>query len=216
MPRESKKSVLKRAIQVQDALHQHYADSQTALDWKNPFQLLVATILSAQCTDKRVNLVTPGLFARFPTAKAMAAAKIDEIRELIQSINFFNNKSKHLHGTAKQLMEKHQGRVPENMKDLIALPGVARKTANCVLGQAFHNPVGVEVDTHVGRLARRMKLSKHQKPEQVEKDLMDLFPQEKWTWLSHALIDHGRAFCTSRRARCEECPLEGICPQQLT
>ena len=216
MPRESKKSIRQRAIQIQDALQEHYADSQTALDWKNPFQLLVATILSAQCTDKRVNLVTPALFAKLPTPKTMAVAEIDEIRKLIQSINFFNNKAKHLHGMANQLIAKHAGEVPADMEALIALPGVARKTANCVLGQAFQMPVGVVVDTHVGRLARRMKLTRHQKPEKAEQDLMDLFPQEKWTWLSHALIDHGRAFCTARRARCEECPLEALCPQQLT
>lgn len=216
MARESKKVISERAAKIQAALEKYYPDSRTALEWKNPFQLLVATILSAQCTDKRVNLVTPSLFAKFPNAKAMANGDMEALREQIKSINFFNNKAKHLNGMAKQLVKYHQGKVPDNMASLIALPGVARKTANCVMGQAFDNPVGVVVDTHVGRLARRMQLTRQKTPEKVEVDLMKLFSQAKWTWLSHALIDHGRAFCTARKAKCEECYLEDICPKQLT
>ena len=210
------KTLPERAKGIQRILLRHYASSETALHWENPFQLLVATILSAQCTDKRVNLVTPALFLRFPDSNTLASASLDEIRPLIASINFFNNKTKHLSAMAKTLVKDHQGEVPETMEELLQLAGVARKTANCVLGQAFGKPVGFVVDTHVGRIARRLGLTTAQQPEKVEKVLMDLFPKGRWTWLSHALIDHGRAFCTARTAKCEECPLRRACDKQLT
>jgi len=215
MPK-SVKTLSERAKGIQRILLRHYISSETALHWENPFQLLVATILSAQCTDKRVNLVTPALFHHFPDAQSLASASLEEIRPLIASINFFNNKTKHLSAMAKTLMKDHGGEVPETMEELLQLAGVARKTANCVLGQAFRKPVGVVVDTHVGRIARRLGLTTAQQPERVEKVLMDLFPKSRWTWLSHALIDHGRAFCTARTAKCEECPLKRACDKQLT
>ncbi len=213
-PRESLGNRRERAARILAGLRQLYPESRTALDWEDPLQLLVATILSAQCTDERVNQVTPALFARFPGAASLAGASQEEVEELIRSTGFFRNKAKNIRGAAARIVAEHGGQVPEQMEQLLALPGVARKTANCVLGTAFGRNEGVVVDTHVGRLARRMGLSKEKDPVKVERDLVKLFPQESWTVLSHMLIDHGRAVCNARRADCDGCYLIELCAQK--
>jgi endonuclease-3 len=174
----------------------------------------VATILSAQCTDVRVNVVTPELFRRFPDARSIAASPRGALEKVIRSTGFFNSKAKALRGTAKAIIEKHGGEVPRTMEALRALPGVGRKTANVVLGNAFGAPDGVVVDTHVGRLARRLGWSRNTDPEKVERDLNVLFPREKWVLLGHALILHGREVCASRKPRCETCLLSDLCPRE--
>lgn len=212
--RESRAARQQRARAVLALLHGEYPEARTSLAWTDPFRLLAATILSAQCTDARVNQVTPALFRRFPDAPAMAAAPQEELEALIRSTGFFRNKAKNLRGAAQAIVERHGGKVPRTMPELLALPGVARKTANCVLGTAFGQPEGVVVDTHVGRLARRMGFSRATDPVKVERDLMEAFPQEDWIFLSHAWIEHGRAVCTARKARCEACPLADLCPRR--
>lgn len=180
------------------------------------YQLLVATILSAQCTDVRVNLVTPGLFARYPDARALAAADSAELEEIIRSTGFFRNKARNLIGMARRVCEVYGGDIPATMDDLLTLPGVARKTANCVLGTWFRKNEGIVVDTHVGRLAQRLDLLESARngkdAVRIERDLMTLIPREDWTWISHALIDHGRAICIARKPRCRVCPIAGDCP----
>ena len=180
---------------------------------EDAYQLLVATILSAQCTDARVNMVTPALFHRYPDARAMAEADLDELQEIIRSTGFFRNKSKSLHGSARKLVDEFDGEVPTNMRDLLKLPGVARKTANVVLGTAYGIASGVVVDTHVGRLSRRLGLTHEKTPVKVEKDLMDLIPREEWINFAHRLIHHGRRVCQARRPRCEECAFADLCPR---
>ncbi|MBC8328432.1 MAG: endonuclease III [Planctomycetes bacterium] len=212
-PRESRAARRQRAAELLAALGRLYPSSRTALDWRDPLQILVATILSAQCTDERVNQVTPGLFRRFPDARALAAASQEELEALIRSTGFFRNKAKNIRGAAERIVAEHGGEVPDTMGELLALPGVARKTANCVLGTAFGRNEGVVVDTHVGRLARRLGLSRERDPVKVERDLVELFPRESWTVLSHMLIDHGRAVCTARRADCDACYLVELCAQ---
>lgn len=192
-----------------------FPGSRTALEWQTPFELLVATILSAQCTDVRVNMVTPALFQRFPDAAAMAQAEQEELEEFIRSTGFFRNKAKNIIAAAKRIMEVYGGEVPRTMEDLLTLGGVARKTANCVMGSAFRTPVGVVVDTHVGRIARRMGFTREHDPVKVERDLVKLFEREEWTYLSHAWIDHGRATCTARKAKCGDCELAAMCPQRV-
>ena len=171
----------------------------------------MATILSAQCTDARVNMVTPGLFKRFPTPTDFAQASLVEIEELIRSTGFYHNKAKSLHGAASRLISVYQGKVPETMEDLLTLPGVARKTANVVLGVAFKKAVGVVVDTHVLRLSRRLELTRNTEPVQVEKDLMKVIPQDHWIAFSHEMIHHGRQVCVARKPRCADCTLEPLC-----
>lgn len=212
--RESRAARQRRARAVVAQLRAVYPEARTSLAWTDPFRLLVATILSAQCTDARVNLVTPALFRRFPDARALAAAPQEELEALIRSTGFFRNKAKNLRGAAQAIVERHGGAVPQTMPELLALPGVARKTANCVLGSAFGRPEGVVVDTHVGRLARRMGFTRAADPVKVERDLMEAFPAEDWIFLSHAWIEHGRAVCTARKARCEACPLAALCPRR--
>ncbi len=212
--RESRAARQRRARAVVAQLRAVYPEARTSLAWTEPFRLLVATILSAQCTDARVNLVTPALFRRFPDARALAAAPQEELEALIRSTGFFRNKAKNLRGAAQAIVERHGGAVPQTMPELLALPGVARKTANCVLGSAFGRPEGVVVDTHVGRLARRMGFTRAADPVKVERDLMEAFPAEDWIFLSHAWIEHGRAVCTARKARCEACPLAALCPRR--
>ncbi len=190
-----------------------YGDAGCSLVHAHPFELLVATILSAQCTDARVNQVTPALFREFPDASSMAAASQDRIEELIRSTGFFRSKAKSILGTARAIVRLHGGVVPQTVDALVALPGVGRKTANVVLGNAFGSPAGVVVDTHVGRLARRLGWSRHTNPEKVEADLNGLIPRSRWVWISHALILHGRTVCNSRKPRCESCRLSGICPK---
>ncbi|MEO8585804.1 MAG: endonuclease III [Acidobacteriota bacterium] len=190
-----------------------YGDASCSLDFGRPLELLVATILSAQCTDARVNIVTPEVFKRFPDAPALAAAPPGALETVIRSTGFFNAKAKSLRGMAKMLVEKHAGEVPRTMEELHALPGVGRKTANVVLGNVWNAPDGVVVDTHVGRLARRLGWTKQTDPVKAEEDLNRKIPKERWTWVSHALIQHGRRICTSQRPKCDLCTLADICPK---
>jgi endonuclease-3 len=213
MPRpRRRKPTPEYAAEIYQRLIDHYPDAHCALDYASPFELLVATILSAQCTDKRVNMVTPALFARYRTPAAMAAAKLDDLEEMIKSTGFFRNKAKSLLGMATAVAEQHGGRVPDEMNALVALPGVGRKTANVVLGNAYDKNEGVVVDTHVGRVSSRLGLTKQTDPVKVERDLMKLFPRERWTLLSHLLIEHGRRICDARRPKCEICFLNDLCP----
>jgi endonuclease III len=172
----------------------------------------VATILSAQCTDKRVNMVTPALFAKYPDAAAMSVANPDELQDMIRSTGFFRNKARSLLGMSAAVVEQHGGVVPANMNDLVRLPGVGRKTANVVLSNAFGSNEGVVVDTHVARLSQRLALTRHKEPVKIEQDLMALFPRPKWTMLAHLLISHGREICDARRPKCEQCVVNDLCP----
>jgi len=214
--RESKDARRQRAFRILRELKRLYPESDCALKHADAYQLLVATILSAQCTDERVNVVTPDLFRRYPDAEALAAAKSDELEALIRSTGFFRNKAKNLIGMAQAVCRDHAGEIPNTMAALLELPGVARKTANCVLGTWFGINEGVVVDTHVGRLALRLRLLTSAKNDKdavrIERDLMELFPSEAWTYLSHALIDHGRSVCGARKPRCDECALADECP----
>ena len=202
-----------RAARVYDTLVAAYPDARCELEHVTPFELIVATILSAQCTDKRVNMVTPALFARYPDAAALAAADPGDVEEIIRSTGFFHSKAKSLVGMAGAVMEHHGGSVPSSMEELVALRGVGRKTANVVLGNAFHVDEGVVVDTHVARLSGRLGLSKHTQPEKIELDLMELFPRPQWAMLAHLLIFHGRNVCFARKPACGRCPLSDDCPK---
>ena len=201
-----------RAPIIFKRLAREYPDAHCELDHTNAYQLLVATILSAQCTDKRVNLVTPALFERYPDADALAMADPRDVEELIKPTGFFRNKTRSLLGMAGGLLDRFGGVVPDRMDDLVTLPGVGRKTANVILGTAFDKPAGVVVDTHVGRVSRRLGLTRLLDPVKVERVLMKLFPQKNWTLLSHLLIFHGRRVCLARRPRCAECVLNDLCP----
>jgi endonuclease-3 len=201
-----------RAAEIYKRLAEHYPDAHCALDFKTPFQLLVATILSAQCTDKRVNMVTPALFKRYRTPAAMSQANPEDVEEMIKSTGFFRNKTKSLLAMSRAVAEEHGGRVPDTMEELVELPGVGRKTANVVLGNAYDKNEGVVVDTHVGRVSGRLGLTKESDPVKVEKDLEKLFPREQWTMLAHLFIEHGRQICDARRPKCEICFLNDICP----
>ena len=203
------------ALDVHGRLTTLYPDAHCELDFETPLQLLVATILSAQCTDKRVNMVTPTLFAAYPTAQALADAPIEHLEELVRTTGFFRMKAKNIQGMARALVERHGGEVPADMEALVALPGVGRKTANVVLGNAFGTNHGVVVDTHVGRLAVRLGLTRETDPVKVEEALMPLFPRESWTMLSHLLIFHGRRVCDARKPRCGECALAEVCPSAM-
>lgn len=194
------------------SLKQLYPQPQCALTHANPFQLLIATILSAQCTDERVNQVTPILFKEFPTAGTLAKAPLPRVEALIRSTGFFRQKAKSLILSARVLMEQHGGEVPRTMEALLALRGVARKTANVVLGTGYGLAVGVVVDTHVKRLSKRLGLTHETDPIKVERDLMKKIPQPDWIWLSHALITHGRRLCTALKPNCPHCPLNPLCP----
>jgi endonuclease III len=210
--RRARSATPERAREIYERLIEHYPDAHCALDFKSPFQLLIATILSAQCTDKRVNMVTPALFKRYRTPAALAAANPEELEEIIKSTGFFRNKTKSLLGMSTAVDEQHGGRVPDSMDELVKLPGVGRKTANVILGNAFDKNEGVVVDTHVGRVSKRLGLTKQTDPVKVEQDLMKLFPNDRWTMLSHLLIEHGRRICEARRPKCEACFLSDICP----
>ncbi|MFI5234814.1 MAG: endonuclease III [Gemmatimonadales bacterium] len=199
-------------LEVLSRLKRAYPDAHCALDHRNPYELIAATILSAQCTDVRVNLVTPDLFKRYPTVNALAGAKQGDVERIIQSTGFFRNKAKNLIGMAQAVVAEHDGKIPRTMVELHALPGVGRKTANVVLGNAFGLNEGVVVDTHVGRLSLLLGLTRETDPVKVERDLVAQFPREGWTLLSHLLISHGRAVCIARRPKCGECVLADICP----
>ncbi len=214
-PRESAASRAARATraaEVFERLEVRYPEARCALDHRNPLELLVATILSAQCTDARVNLVTPALFAACPTAESYAALPTPRLEELIRSTGFFRNKAKSLQGLGRALVERHGGKVPETMEELVELPGVGRKTANVVLSNAFGRNDGMVVDTHIGRLSRRLGFTRATDPVKAELDLMRIFPAPRWMPLSHLLIAHGRAVCQARTPHCEVCLLAGLCP----
>ncbi len=201
----------RRARRIDRALAQRYPDARCELDFRNPFELLVATVLSAQTTDVRVNQTTPALFGRFPDAVAMAAASPDELEAILQPLGFFRAKAKSVQGLSAQLVGRFGGEVPRRMVDLVTLPGVGRKTANVVLGNAFDVP-GLPVDTHVLRLSRRLGYTTSDDPVQVEKDVTALLPRADWTMASHRLIFHGRRTCFARRPACGACPVFGMCP----
>ena len=200
------------AREILARLKKEYPDAHCELDFETPLQLLIATILSAQCTDKRVNMVTPDLFRAYPDAKSLASADVTELENMIKSTGFFRNKTKSLLGMSAAVAEKHDGKVPSTMEDLVHLPGVGRKTANVVLGNAFNINEGVVVDTHVGRLAVRLGLTNETDPVKVEQALMTLIPRDDWTLVAHLLIFHGRRVCLARTPRCESCMLADVCP----
>jgi len=212
MPRESKKAKAERAAEVFDLLTEEYPQAHCELDFVDAFQLAVATILSAQTTDERVNMVTPELFRRFPDAPSLAAADQGAVEELVRSTGFFRNKARNIIGFARGVVAEHGGEVPRTMVELSVLPGVGRKTANVILGNAFGVDEGVVVDTHVKRLAGLLAFTRQTAPEKIERDLMALFPRDRWTMLSHLLIWHGRRVCDARRPRCEACVLSHVCP----
>ncbi|MFQ5507962.1 MAG: endonuclease III [Leptospirillia bacterium] len=211
MARESRKALTERTGRILDVLAATYPDAACALDYKNPFELLIATILSAQCTDVRVNMVTPALFRAFPTPEAMAAADDTVLIELIRSTGFFNNKAKNILACCRDIVTRHGGRVPDTLDQLVKLAGVGRKTANVVLGNAFGVP-GITVDTHMGRVSRRLGLTRNDDPVKVEHDLMKIVPEDQWTVFSHRVIHHGRALCAARKPKCGDCPLASDCP----
>jgi endonuclease-3 len=212
LPRESRASRQARTARILEGLAGLYPESKCSLDHETPLQLLVATVLSAQCTDALVNRVTPGLFARFPTAAHLAAASQEEMEEQIRAVNFYRNKAKALIGLGRALVELHGGEVPRGMDALTALPGVGRKTANVVRGIAFGEADGVVVDTHVKRIAFRLGLTREEDPERIEQDLLRLLPLESRVVFTHRVIDHGRAVCTARKALCDRCTLAEVCP----
>lgn len=210
-PRESSKARRERTHRVLSALKVLYPNARTELDFTTPFELLIATLLSAQATDVSVNLATPALFAAYPTPEAMAGATAEAVEPFLKTIGLYRTKAKNSVATARFLVERHGGAVPGTMAELVELPGVGRKTANVVLANAFGIPT-IAVDTHVGRLARRLGFSKHTDPDKVELDLAKTFPESEWIFLHHALILHGRRVCTARKPDCAHCPLCDDCP----
>ncbi|MFP4547763.1 MAG: endonuclease III [Fidelibacterota bacterium] len=199
-----------KAIRIINQLENHYPDSKCSLNFSNPAQLLVATILSAQCTDKQVNKVTPRLFEKYSTVEALATAELDDIKKIIRPTGFYNNKAKAIKKSMTSLLEKFKGRVPDNLDELIKLDGVGRKTANVVLGDAFGIP-GIVVDTHVKRISNRLGITKKDDPKKIEQELMKLIPPERWTLFGHMTIDHGRKICKARKPDCEHCFLQQEC-----
>lgn len=205
-------ALVTRAREIQRRLALEYPDAHCELDHRNPFELAVATVLSAQCTDKRVNLVTPELFKRWPDAESLDAAPIGEVEEVIKSTGFFRNKAKSLKGLARTLLAEHDGEMPRTMEALVALPGIGRKTANVVLGNAFGQNDGIVVDTHVARLSARFGLTKETDAVRIERALMPLFERDTWAQLSHLMIWHGRRTCDARKPKCNDCVLVDLCP----
>ncbi len=215
MHHESKTDQRKRTTEINRRLTREYPDAATALVHENAYQLLVATILSAQCTDKRVNLVTPAFFATYPNPRALAEASLEAIGEAIRSTGFFNAKARSLKGMAEAVVRDHGGEIPGSMDELTRLPGVGRKTANVILGNVFDIP-GLVVDTHMLRLSNLLELAKGRDADKVEQALMELLPPEEWTMFSHRIIEHGRKVCIARRPRCGECVLNVLCPSAAT
>jgi len=213
-PRKPARAELLSKSRIQEILkrlEKAYPDAKCALEHSNPFQLLVSTILSAQCTDVRVNMVTPELFRKYPTPQDFAALRPEVLEQEIRSTGFYRNKAKSILGASQKIVGEFGGKVPDTMEALLTLPGVARKTANVVLGTAFRKATGLVVDTHVQRISRRLDLTTAEAPEKIEKDLMQLIPQEKWIDFAHEVIFHGRRCCTARQPKCPECPLEDLC-----
>ncbi|MGH9339760.1 MAG: endonuclease III [Acidobacteriota bacterium] len=205
-----------RVREIVERLGAEYPDAECALKHQNPYQLLVATILSAQCTDARVNQVTPDLFRKYPDAHALAQSDEGELQEMIRTTGFFRNKARSLRGAARKMVDEFGGQVPQSMDELLQLPGVARKTANVVLGTAFGIPSGVVVDTHVKRLAGRLGLTERTDPAKIEKDLMRQLPEQEWINFSHRLIHHGRGICKAQKPQCNRCLLADLCPFYLS
>ncbi|OIN96931.1 endonuclease III [Candidatus Desantisbacteria bacterium CG1_02_38_46] len=203
----------KRTLEIIKRLKKEYPHARIALEFDNPIEILVATILSAQCTDERVNKVTESLFKKYKTVKDYANADVKKFEQEIRSTGFYHNKAKNIINTAKIIMEKFGGKVPDKMEDLMSLSGVARKTANIVLGNAFGKIEGMPVDTHVRRLSQRLGLSKNDDPEKIEQDLMEIVPRDEWFGVSYILIDHGRKICDAKKPRCNGCILKDICPK---
>lgn len=203
----------KKLSELTSILRKTYPDAGCSLDHKDPFQLLIATILSAQCTDERVNRVTPALFKKYPGPAEMAKAQVADLEKLVHSTGFYKNKALSLKEASKSIAENFGGKVPRTMEELLTLRGVARKTANVVLGSAFGIAAGVVVDTHVKRLAFRLGLTKETDPAKIEQDLMKALPKTDWIWFAHALVLHGRAVCDARKPLCEKCPASGLCPK---
>jgi endonuclease-3 len=210
--KESAATLRARAGKINSLLKHLFPEADCPLEHGDPLQLLVATILSAQCTDARVNMVTPALFARYPDAQSFAKAKQSELEMMIHSTGFFRNKARNIIACCKEIVASHHGQVPDTMEELTALPGIGRKTANVVLGHA-HGVAGIVVDTHVGRLSRRLALTRHTDPNKVEHDLMELIPKQDWSSFSMRLIYHGRKTCIARKPLCEQCPLSALCPK---
>lgn len=205
-----------RARKIIARLKKAYPDSECSLTHNNPYQLMVATILSAQCTDERVNMVTPALFKRFPTPEKMAGADQGELEDLIKTTGFFRNKAKSIKNNAIELLQRHGGDVPRTLAELVKLPGVGRKTASAVLGAGFGLAEGVVVDTHVTRISRLLGLTSQKTPEKIERDLIEILPKKDWISWTHMIIDHGRAVCIARRPRCGDCELAALCPSAHT
>lgn len=206
------KDAPKRIGEIITILRQAYPRSRTALRFESPLQILVATILSAQCTDEKVNQITPALFRKYPTPSDFASAEPKVLEQEIRPTGFFRNKTKSIIGASKKIVDDFGGKVPDNMEDLISLPGVARKTANIVLSSSFRKAEGIAVDTHVRRLSQRLGLSKERDPDKIERDLMEIVPREDWLDFNYMLVNHGRAVCPSRKPRCPECQLKHLCP----
>ena len=202
-----------QAKRVTQALLKTYPGATCALNHANPFQLAIATILSAQCTDERVNIVTKDLFKKYKTPRAFADADPEELEQDIKSTGFFRNKAKSIRGFAQAIANEHAGKIPQDLDALVKLPGVGRKTANVILGTGFGLPTGVVVDTHVQRLSQRLGLTKHDDPVKIEQDLMQLLPEKDWIQFSHAMIWHGRQICIARKPKCSECPMQTFCPK---
>ena len=211
-PRTRRAPTRDEAVAVYERLRKHHHDAHCELEHEGAFQLLVAVVLSAQTTDVAVNKLTPALFARYPDAKSLARAEQKDVEEIIARIGMFRQKSKNIIGLARGIVEKHGGDVPQTLDELVALPGVGRKTANVVLGVAFGKPEGVVVDTHVQRLAQRLKWTKHADPASIELDLCKLIPKPEWDRVSHVLIFHGRRICFAQKPNCEGCPINDACP----
>ncbi|UCC43823.1 MAG: endonuclease III [Candidatus Zixiibacteriota bacterium] len=215
MPRESLKEKQQRAEKVVRLLKKAYPDSRCTLNYRTVHQLLVATILSAQCTDERVNMVTPKLFKRFRSVKEFAEADLQELQELIYTTGFYVNKAKAIKHSARQLLDRHGGKVPKDLTDLVKLQGVGRKTASAVLGAGYDLAEGVVVDTHVSRISRLLRFTAEKSPVKIEQDLMKVIPRPDWIVFTHMMIDHGRAVCIARRPKCGECVLTKQCPSAL-
>ena len=213
MPRETNAAKAARTKQIIAGLKKTYPDAHCELNYSNPLELLIATILSAQCTDKRVNLLTADLFKKYASAAAYAAAPSAELEQAIRTAGFFRNKAKSIKACCQALVEQHGGKVPQIMEELVALGGVGRKTANVVLGNAFNINSGIVVDTHVARLSQRLGLTRETTPEKIEQELMKLVPREQWTMFSHWLIWHGRRRCFARNPDCPHCEIEALCPR---